>query len=52
MEVTTLHDQHIGYEFHLLAVRFVLILCKLPEEVIQEIHFLTIIAKANVTIQY
>ncbi|CAG8680273.1 421_t:CDS:2 [Funneliformis mosseae] len=32
LEVTTLHDQYIGHEFHSLAVRFVLLLRKLPEK--------------------
>jgi hypothetical protein len=52
LEVTTLHNQHIGHEFHPSAGRFVLTLRKLPEEVIQEIRFLTVVAKADVTIQY
>ena len=52
MEVTTLRDQHSGHEFHPLASRFVLTLRKLPEEVVKDIRFLTIVAKADATIQY
>jgi len=52
LEVTTLHDQHTGHELHPLAVRFIPTLRKLPEEVIEEIRFLTIVAKADATIQY
>jgi hypothetical protein len=52
LEVMTLHDQHTGHELHPLAVRFVPTLRKLPEEVIEEIRFLTVVAKANATIQY
>ncbi|CAG8720702.1 11570_t:CDS:2, partial [Funneliformis mosseae] len=44
--------EHIGYKLHPLAVRFIPTLRKLPEEVIEEICFLTVIAKANATIQY
>ncbi|CAG8696466.1 11617_t:CDS:2 [Funneliformis mosseae] len=44
--------KHTGHELHPLAVRFVSTLCKLPEEFIEEIHFLTVVAKANATIQY
>ncbi|CAG8714875.1 9108_t:CDS:2, partial [Funneliformis mosseae] len=42
--------KHIGHKFYSSAVRFVPLLCKLLEKVIQEIHFLTVIAKANATI--
>jgi len=52
LEVTTLHDQHTGHELHPLAVRFIPTLRKLPEEVIEEIRFLTVVAKADATIQY
>jgi hypothetical protein len=52
LEVTTFNDQHTGHEFHPLAVRFVPTLRKLPEEVIEEIRFLTVVAKADATIQY
>ena len=52
LEVTTLYDQYISYEFHPSAGRFVPTLCKLPEKVIQKIRFLTIITKADATIQY
>ncbi|CAG8697281.1 3023_t:CDS:2, partial [Funneliformis mosseae] len=41
---------HIGHEFYSSAVRFVPLLRKLPKEVIQEIHFLTVVAKANAII--
>ena len=52
LEVMTFNDQHTGHEFHPLAVRFVPTLRKLPEEVIEEIRFLTVVAKADATIQY
>ena len=52
MEVTTLRNQHSGHEFYLLVSWFVLTLWKLLEEVVKEIHFLTIVAKADTTIQY
>ena len=47
-----LNDQHIDYEFYPLACWFVSTLCKLPEKVIKEIHFLTVVTKADATIQY
>lgn len=52
LEVTSFNDQHIGHELHPSATRFVPTLRKLPEEIIEEIRFLTIVAKANATIQY
>ena len=52
MEVTTLYDQHTAHELHPLAVRFIPTLRKLSEEVIEKIRFLTVVAKADATIQY
>src|SRR3954453_12137189 len=52
LEVTTLNDQHIGHEFHPLANQFVPMLRKLPEEILEEIRFLTTVAKVNATVQY
>ena len=52
MKVTTLNNQHTDHEFHPLACRFVPILRKLPEEVIKKIRFLTVVTKADATIQY
>ncbi|CAG8784451.1 36699_t:CDS:2, partial [Gigaspora margarita] len=52
LEVTTLNDQHVGHELHSSASRFDLTLRKLPEEVIEEIRFLTVTAKADATMQY
>jgi len=52
LEVTTFKDQHVGHEVHPLASRFVPTLRKLPEEILQEIRFLTVIAKVNATVQY
>ena len=52
LQVTTLHDQHVGHELHPSAVKFVPTLRKLSDEIMEEIRFLTIIAKADATIQY
>ncbi len=52
LKVTTFNNQHVGYELHMLANWFDLILQKLLEEIIEEIWFLTVVAKANATIQY
>jgi len=49
-EVTTFNDQHVGHELYMLANQFDLTLRKLPEEIIEEIRFLTVIFKVNVTI--
>ncbi|CAG8709714.1 2965_t:CDS:2 [Gigaspora rosea] len=52
LEVTILNNQHVGYELNSSAKRFDLTLRKLPKEVIEEIHFLTVTAKADATMQY
>jgi len=52
LEVTTFNDQHVSHKLHILANQFDPIMQKLPKEIIEEIHFLTIVAKANTTIQY
>ncbi|CAB4421623.1 unnamed protein product [Rhizophagus irregularis] len=52
LEVTTFNDQHIGHECHPSANQFVSTLRKLPEEILKEIRFLTVIAKVNATVQY
>jgi hypothetical protein len=52
LEVTTFNDQHVGHELHMSANRFDPTLRKLPNEIIEEIQFLTVVAKANATIQY
>lgn len=52
LEVTTFNDQHIGHECHLLANKFVPTLRKLPDEILEEIRFLTVVAKVNATVQY
>jgi MULE transposase domain len=52
LEVTTFKDQHVGHELSPLASRFVPTLRKLSEEILQEIRFLTVVAKVNATVQY
>ncbi|CAB4405057.1 unnamed protein product [Rhizophagus irregularis] len=52
LEVTTFKDQHVGHELSPLASRFVPTLQKLSEEILQEIRFLTVVAKVNATVQY
>ncbi|GBC14148.2 protein FAR1-RELATED SEQUENCE 5-like [Rhizophagus irregularis DAOM 181602=DAOM 197198] len=52
LEVTTLHDQHVGHELHPSAIKFVPTLRKLSDEIMEEIRFLTVVAKADATIQY
>ncbi|CAB4444945.1 unnamed protein product [Rhizophagus irregularis] len=52
LEVTKFNDQHIGHECHPSASQFVPTLRKLPEEILEEIRFLTVIAKVNATVQY
>ncbi|CAG8653169.1 17353_t:CDS:2, partial [Gigaspora rosea] len=52
LEVTTLNDQHVGHELYSSARRFDSTLRKLPKEVIEEIRFLTVAAKADATMQY
>ena len=52
LEVTTFKDQHVGHELSPLASQFVPTLRKLSEEILQEIHFLTVVAKVNATVQY
>ena len=42
----------MGHEFHSSANQFVPTLRKLPEEIIEEIRFLTVVAKVNATVQY
>ncbi len=48
----TFNDQHVSHKLYISANRFDPTLWKLPEEIIEEIWFLTIIAKVNATIQY
>ncbi|CAB4431246.1 unnamed protein product [Rhizophagus irregularis] len=52
LEVTKFNDQHIGHECHPSASQFVPTLRKLPEEILEEIRFLTVVAKVNATVQY
>ncbi|CAB4429521.1 unnamed protein product [Rhizophagus irregularis] len=52
LEVTILHDQHVGHELHPSAIKFVPTLRKLSDEIMEEIRFLTVVAKADATIQY
>ncbi|CAG8774249.1 1814_t:CDS:2, partial [Gigaspora rosea] len=52
IEVTTLNDQHVGHELNPLASQFDPTLCKLPKNIVEEIHFLTTVAKADTTMQY
>ncbi|CAB5363079.1 unnamed protein product [Rhizophagus irregularis] len=52
LEVTTFNDHHVGHECHPLASKFVPTLRKLPEEILEEIRFLTIFAKVNAIVQY
>ena len=52
LEVMIFKDQHIGHELSPLASQFVPTLRKLSEEILQEIHFLTVVAKVNATVQY
>ncbi|CAG8775562.1 15507_t:CDS:2, partial [Rhizophagus irregularis] len=42
LEVTTLHDQHVGHELHPSAIKFVPTLRKLSDEIMEEIRFLTV----------
>ncbi|CAG8690943.1 12768_t:CDS:2, partial [Cetraspora pellucida] len=44
--------QHIGYELNSLASQFDPTLCKLLKSIIEEICFLTTVAKADATMQY
>ncbi len=52
LEVTTFNDQHTGHECHPSANKFVSTLRKLPKEILEEIQFLTVVAKVNATVQY
>ncbi|PKY35964.1 hypothetical protein RhiirB3_396514, partial [Rhizophagus irregularis] len=52
LEVTTFKDQHVGHKLSPLASQFVPTLQKLSEEILQEIRFLTVVAKVNATVQY
>ncbi|CAB5374543.1 unnamed protein product [Rhizophagus irregularis] len=52
LEVTTFNDHHVGHECHPSASKFVPTLQKLPEEILEEIRFLTVFAKVNATVQY
>ena len=45
LKVTTLHDQHVGHQLHPSAKRFVPKLQKLSDEIMEEIHFLTVVAR-------
>ncbi|CAG8619737.1 17321_t:CDS:2, partial [Gigaspora rosea] len=51
-EVTTFNNQHIGHELHPLANRFDPTLRKLSKKIVEEIRFLTVVAKADATMQY
>ncbi|KAF0443225.1 protein far1-related sequence 5-like [Gigaspora margarita] len=44
-------DQHVGHELNPLASQFDPILRKLPKEIVEEIRFLTTVAKADATMQ-
>ena len=52
LKVTTFKDQYIGHEYYPSASKFIPILQNLPEEILEEIKFLIIFAKVNVTVQY
>ncbi|CAG8496180.1 27303_t:CDS:2, partial [Dentiscutata erythropus] len=52
LEVTTMNDQHVGHELQPLASRFDPTLRKLSKEIVEEIRFLTVVAKADATMQY
>jgi len=52
LEVTTFNNQHVGHECYLSAKQFVSTLRKLPKEIFEEIHFLTVVTKVNATVQY
>lgn len=52
LEVTTFNNEHVGHELNPLASHFDPTLRKLPKEIIKEIRFLTVVAKANATMQY
>ncbi|CAG8727759.1 21899_t:CDS:2 [Cetraspora pellucida] len=51
-EKLTFNNQHVGHELNPLASCFDPMLQKLPKDIVEEIHFLTVIAKANATMQY
>ncbi|CAB5307318.1 unnamed protein product [Rhizophagus irregularis] len=44
--------KHVGHKLSPLASQFVPTLQKLSEEILQEIRFLTVVAKVNATVQY
>ncbi|RIB22222.1 hypothetical protein C2G38_2033743 [Gigaspora rosea] len=52
IEVTTFNDQHVGHELNPLASQFDPTLRKLPKNIVEEIRFLTTVAKADATMQY
>ncbi|RIB20653.1 hypothetical protein C2G38_2035065 [Gigaspora rosea] len=52
IEVTTFNNQHAGHELNPLARHFDPTLRKLPTKIVEEIQFLTTIAKVNATMQY
>ncbi|CAG8768449.1 26572_t:CDS:2, partial [Dentiscutata erythropus] len=52
IEVTTFNNEHVGHELNPLASYFDPTLRKLPKEIVEEIRFLTTIAKADATMQY
>ncbi|CAG8692262.1 9767_t:CDS:2, partial [Cetraspora pellucida] len=52
LEVTAFNNQHVGHELNPLASRFDPMLRKLPKDIVEEIRFLTVVAKANATMQY
>lgn len=52
IKITTFNNQHVGHELNPLASQFDPILRKLPKEIVEEIRFLTTVAKADATMQY
>ncbi|CAG8676918.1 10651_t:CDS:2, partial [Cetraspora pellucida] len=52
IKVMALNNKHVGYELHPLASCFDPMLRKLPKEIVEEICFLIVVAKADATMQY
>ncbi|CAG8802647.1 14149_t:CDS:2, partial [Gigaspora margarita] len=50
--VMSFNDQHVGHQLNPLAKYYDPILQKLPKNIIDEIRFLTVTAKADATMQY
>ncbi|CAG8500644.1 9786_t:CDS:2, partial [Scutellospora calospora] len=49
LEVTALNNEYVGHELHPLAKYFNSMLRKLLKEILEEIHFLTVMIKADAT---